>query len=57
MRFSDMAKLVLVSKGTLSQYLKRLEDKGLIYKHEHGVYRFSLLLFREYLLDTRSHSV
>ena len=56
MRFSDIAKLVGVSKGTLGRHLKRLEENGLIYRHERGIYGFSPPPFREYLLDARSRS-
>ena len=39
-----------MSKGALGKNLRRLEDRGTIYKQTHGIYRFSIPLFRTYLL-------
>lgn len=39
-----------IPKGTLSNSLPRLENKGLIHKAKYGTYQFSLPMFRDYLL-------
>ncbi len=48
--FSAVKKYASTNNGTFAKNLTRLEEKGLIYKAKHGVYRFTLPLFREYLL-------
>ncbi len=40
-----------MGKGVLGTNLRRLEDRGTVYKQAHGVYRFSIPLFRTYLLE------
>ena len=48
--FSAVKKHARISSGTFAKNLARLEEKGLVYKIKHGVYQFTLPLFREYLL-------
>ena len=48
--FSSIQKSLGMGKGSLFNHLKRLEEKGLIYKSTRGVYRFAIPLFRKYLL-------
>ena len=47
--FAAVKKLASINKGTFTKNLARLEEKGHIHKARHGVYRFSLPMFREYL--------
>lgn len=46
---SALESTVDISKASLAQHLARLEEKGVVYRHSHGMYRFSLPLVREYL--------
>lgn len=39
----------LKTKAQVGRSLARLEQKGMAYKYKHGMYRFSLPLFRQYL--------
>lgn len=48
--FSVVKKCTGISKGTFAKNLVRLEEKGFIYKVDHGIYRFSLPMLRDYLL-------
>ena len=50
MAFGTIVEMVGKDKRAMSMHLKRLEEKGAIYKHDRGVYRFTLPLFKEYLL-------
>ena len=50
MRFSSVLKRVGGTKGYVSSHLKRLETKGLVYRHNHGLYKFALPLLRQYLI-------
>ena len=38
-----------IGKASLVQHLVRLEEKGMVHRHSHGTYRFSLPMLREYL--------
>ena len=38
-----------IGKASLVQHLVRLEDRGVVHRHGHGTYRFSLPLIREHL--------
>lgn len=49
MAFSSIMQTVGMGRGTVGQQLKRLEEKGLVYRYKHGIYRFSLPMFRDYL--------
>ena len=53
--FSSIYNLVNMSKGTFSKHLKRLEEKGLIYRPERGIYQLLLPMLREYLLRRDSN--
>lgn len=50
MQFKEIQKESKIKKTSLPSYLDRLEKKGLIFNHKHGVYRFSLPLLRQYLI-------
>lgn len=54
MEFSSIHALSNMNKGTLSKNLTRLNEKGVIYRHRHGTYRFSMPLFKRYLLEKNS---
>ena len=49
MEFSSIQKSLDVSKGSLSSHLKRLEEKGLIYRSGRGAYRLTMPLLGKYL--------
>lgn len=53
-QFSSIHKMSKMSSGYVSVQLKRLEEKGLIYKSKRGTYGLSLPLFRTYLLKDKS---
>lgn len=55
MRFGEIRKASHIDRRKLSNYLKRLGEKGLVYQHHKEVYRFSLPLLRDFL--TRRCSV
>ncbi len=58
MVFSLIHKSANITKGTLGKNLRRLENKGIVYKQAHGIYRFSIPLFRTYLLaKTQSQNI
>ena len=40
-----------IKKDMISNHLERLGEKGVIYRPDHGVYRFSMPLFRRYIID------
>ena len=46
---SALESIAGISKASLVRHLVRLEEKGMVYRHSHGMYRFSLPLVREYL--------
>ncbi|MFZ1076772.1 MAG: AAA family ATPase [Nitrosotalea sp.] len=48
--FDFIKKKARIERTTLSKYMKRLEDKGLIYNYKRGVYRFSVPLLKKYIL-------
>ena len=48
--FSVVKKCTGIGKGTFAKNLVRLEERGFIYKVDHGIYRFSLPMLRDYLL-------
>lgn len=56
MRFSSIMKAAGASKGTVSTHLKRLEEKGVVYRSDHGLYEFALPLLRPYLAASRPMS-
>ena len=41
------------SGGTISTHLRSLEEKGIIYRHDRGLYKFALPLLRPYLEANR----
>jgi hypothetical protein len=47
--FEEIKKISKIDMSPLSSYLKRLENKGLIYNYKRGIYRFSLPMLKEYL--------
>lgn len=47
--FSSIQKSLGVGKGSLSSHLKRLEEKGLVYKYGRGTYRLAMPLLGKYL--------
>lgn len=49
LKFSYIQKSLDVDKGLLSDHLKRLEEKGLIYKLKRGVCRLVMLLLGKHL--------
>ena len=51
MSFSSICNSLGMGKGPISNYLKRLEEKGLIYRLRRGDYQFSIPLLRTYLLE------
>lgn len=50
LRFADIRKASRVERRSLTNYLKRLGEKGLIYQHHKEMYRLSLPLLRDYLV-------
>ncbi|MHB8546493.1 MAG: hypothetical protein ACYDAJ_06985 [Nitrosotalea sp.] len=48
--FEKIVKASKIAMSPLSTYLKRLEEKGLVYRYKHGIYRFSLPMLKEYLI-------
>lgn len=57
LRFSSIVDVTGVSRGTISTHLKRLEEKGIVYRHDYGLYKFALPLLRSYLEANRPHSM
>ena len=53
MRFASILKAAGASKGTVSTRLRRLEEKGAIYRSDRGMYEFALPLLRPYLAAGR----
>ena len=49
LEFSIIQKSLDMNKGSLSNQLTRLEEKGLIYKSRRGIYRLAIPLLGEYL--------
>lgn len=47
LEFKDIRAISTIAKNSLSQYLNRLETKGLIHRHKHGTYRYSLPMLRD----------
>lgn len=52
MEFSSILRATGYGKGALSSHLKRLEDKGIIYRHNRGHYKFALPMLKSYLDST-----
>lgn len=52
MRFSPIVNSTGRSKGAISSHLKRLEKKGIVYRHNHGLYAFALPMLGSYLSHT-----
>lgn len=50
LEFRDIRVTSTIAKNSLSQYLNRLEAKGLIHRHKHGTYRYSLPMLRDYVV-------
>jgi len=48
--FEKIVKASKMAMSPLSTYLKRLEEKGLVYSYKRGIYRFSLPMLKEYLI-------
>ena len=44
-RFSSICRKTGAGKGAVSGHLKRLEEKGAIYRHRRGLYRFAMPMF------------
>ena len=53
MRFSTIMESTGTSKGTVSTHLKRLEEKGVVYEQDHGLYKFAIPMLRPYLESRR----
>ena len=53
--FSSILHATNMAKGPLGNQLKRLEEKGFIFRPRRGIYQFTMPLFKEYLL-TKIHS-
>ena len=53
-QFISILKKTGLNRSPLSSHLRRLEEKGLVYKHVHGRYNFALPLLKRYLQATRS---
>lgn len=53
-KFSDILDVSDMGKGTVANHLKRLIERGFIYKSKHGFYNFTIPLFRTYILDAAS---
>ena len=53
MRFAPIMKAACAGKGTVSTRLRRLEEKGVVYRRNHGLYGFALPLLRQYLTAGR----
>ena len=53
MRFASILKAAGASKGTVSTRLRRLEEKGAVYRSDRGLYEFALPLPRPYLAAGR----
>lgn len=53
MRFASILKATGASKGTVSTHLRRLEEKGVVYRRNHGLYGLALPLLRPYLTASR----
>ena len=51
MLFKDIIATSGINKNSLSKYVGRLEKKGLIYNHKYGIYRFSLPMLRNYIMN------
>ena len=49
LEFSSIQKSLDVGKGSLSSHLKRLEEKGLVYRYGRGTYRLAMPLLGKYL--------
>lgn len=49
LEFSSIQKSLDMGKGSLSSHLKRLEEKGLIYRSGRGTYRLAMPLLGKYL--------
>lgn len=48
--FDFIKKKSRMERTTLSKYMKRLEEKGLVYNYKRGIYRFSVPLLKQYLV-------
>lgn len=46
---SKIVAMAGMGKASLVRHLVRLEEEGMVHRHSHGTYRFSLPMFREYL--------
>ncbi len=53
MRFASILKAAGASKGTVSTRLRRLEEKGVVYRSDRGLYELALPLVRPYLAAGR----
>ncbi len=47
--FTTICEKVGMSKATIQTHLRRLDEKGMVYRKERGRYQFSMPLLREYL--------
>ena len=57
LRFSSILNAADSSRGTVSTHLKRLEEKGILYRHDYGLYKFALPMFRSYLETKRPPAI
>lgn len=48
--FDFIKRKTRVERTVLSKYMKRLEEKGLVYNYKRGIYRFSVPLLKQYLV-------
>ena len=51
MLFKDIIAASDINKNSLSKYVGRLEKKGLAHNHKYGIYRFSLPMLRNYIVN------
>ena len=56
MEFSLILNATGYSKGALSSHLRRLGDKGIIYRHNRGHYKFALPMLKPYLDSAHADS-
>ena len=49
MEFSSILNATGYGRGALSPHLRRLEDKGIIYRHSRGRYKFALPMLKVHL--------
>lgn len=50
LKFRDIKAKSMMDKNSLSQYLNRLQTKGLIHHHKRGMYMYALPMLRDYIV-------